>query len=314
MIDASMRGSDTRLMTHVWWTTARMRPSSTTLPHLWVLIATLHDWLVSIAPTSLIPVSCWRSSLVHGRTAKSSKQITESQASSLGRKQCSEGLTQHRVQSLRGIEPHRRARRCHQMARPGPGPSGILVLLLSRMEMRLVMMRVVVLLLLMIRPVGLRTIYSPLTMQCMPLKALVWLLQSLSRTLYALIHEKRESLRLPSLLIEPQGTVLNLPIPPKVFEQLVGIDLSRHIAHKDLALSVFRDRWCHGRWGRHGPRGGKLAGGGAISDLLLGLPKGLAGPAPVLEEDESVALGFARDAVGDGLAVLDLAVLAEDGD
>lgn len=70
-------------MTHVWCTGTRMKmgPSTTALPHLWVLI--LHHRLVSIAPataTSLTPISsCCRrpSCLVHGSATKTSKQITK---------------------------------------------------------------------------------------------------------------------------------------------------------------------------------------------------------------------------------------------
>ena len=50
-----------------------------------------------------------------------------------------------------------------------------------------------------------------------------------------------------------------------------------------------------------------------IVDLLLGLLKSLPSVAPVLEENKGVALGLTRDAVGDHLAIFDLAVLAKDG-
>nr|POE83803.1 hypothetical protein CFP56_06122 [Quercus suber] len=52
--------------------------------------------------------------------------------------------------------------------------------------------------------------------------------------------------------------------------------------------------------------------GGAIANLLLGLLKSLPGVAPVLEENKGVAFGLTKDAVGNRLAILDLAVLAKD--
>nr|POF27052.1 hypothetical protein CFP56_31995 [Quercus suber] len=52
--------------------------------------------------------------------------------------------------------------------------------------------------------------------------------------------------------------------------------------------------------------------GGAIANLLLGLLESLPGAALVLEENKGVAFGLTGDAIGDHLAILDLAVLAED--
>ena len=48
----------------------------------------------------------------------------------------------------------------------------------------------------------------------------------------------------------------------------------------------------------------------AVADLLLGLIEGIVGPATPSEEDESIAL----DLVANILAILDLAVLLEDGE
>ena len=53
--------------------------------------------------------------------------------------------------------------------------------------------------------------------------------------------------------------------------------------------------------------------GGAIANLLLGLLESLPGATLVLEENKGVALGLTRVAVSDRLAILNLAVLAEDG-
>ena len=52
---------------------------------------------------------------------------------------------------------------------------------------------------------------------------------------------------------------------------------------------------------------------GAIANLLLGLLESLPGATLVLEENKGVALGLTRVAVSDRLAILNLAVLAEDG-
>ena len=49
-----------------------------------------------------------------------------------------------------------------------------------------------------------------------------------------------------------------------------------------------------------------------IADLLLALLESLPGATPVLEENKGVAFGLTGDAVGDRLAILNLAVLAED--
>ena len=49
-----------------------------------------------------------------------------------------------------------------------------------------------------------------------------------------------------------------------------------------------------------------------IADLLLALLESLSGATPVLEENKGVAFGLTGDAVGDRLAILNLAVLAED--
>ncbi|KAL0001843.1 hypothetical protein SO802_015624 [Lithocarpus litseifolius] len=52
--------------------------------------------------------------------------------------------------------------------------------------------------------------------------------------------------------------------------------------------------------------------GGAIANLLLVLLESLSGIAPVLKENKGVAFGLTGNAVDDRLAILDLAVLAED--
>lgn len=62
-----------------------------------------------------------------------------------------------------------------------------------------------------------------------------------------------------------------------------------------------------------GAGGGKLAGGHPAIDLLLGLLEGFLGGSAVLEEEEAVALGFSGGLVDDDVAVLDLAVLGEEG-
>ena len=177
-----------------------------------------------------------------------------------------------------------------------------------------VLLRLMVLLVMMKRLVaGFWAINSPLTMQCKSLKILMRLFQSLPSTLNALIHKKRKTLRLTSLLINPKWAILNFPKLLKILKELIRLNIRRHIADKDLPLSVLRDRRSERRRGRDGPSGSQLAGSGAIADLLLGLLESLPGAAPVLEENKGVAFGLAGDAVGDRLAILDLAVLAEDG-
>ena len=52
---------------------------------------------------------------------------------------------------------------------------------------------------------------------------------------------------------------------------------------------------------------------GAIADLLLGMLECLLGATPVLKDNKGVAFGLTRDVVSDRLAILDLAMLAEDG-
>ena len=52
--------------------------------------------------------------------------------------------------------------------------------------------------------------------------------------------------------------------------------------------------------------------GHGITDLHLALLESLLGATPVLEENKGVAFGLTGDAVGDRLAILNLAVLAED--
>ena len=49
-----------------------------------------------------------------------------------------------------------------------------------------------------------------------------------------------------------------------------------------------------------------------IADLLLALLESLPGATPVLEENKGIAFGLIGDAVDDCLAMLNLAVLAED--
>ena len=100
-------------MTHVRRTRA-MRPS-TALPHLGVLVATLHPRLVSISSRSLIPVTRRRPRLVDRRAAKPSKQIPNTQSGPLCSEQRCQRLPQNRVQRGRPtrtcrhswVEPHR---------------------------------------------------------------------------------------------------------------------------------------------------------------------------------------------------------------
>lgn len=137
------------------------------------------------------------------------------------------------------------------------------------------------------------------------IEALVRLLERLLRTLCGLVHEEGEALGLPGRLVQAQGTLLDLAVFGEEMQQAMWVDVGGDVADVDLALGVLRDG--RGRCG-DGAGGGKLASGHAVADALLGLPEGAASGGAVLEEDKTVAFRLSGELVGDGVAVLDVAV------
>ncbi|WVY90021.1 hypothetical protein V8G54_035535 [Vigna mungo] len=196
-------------------------------------------------------------------------------------------------------------------------PRGILVLLLSlimRLMMVMVMMMGMLLMVILMIPfVPLGTIDSLLTIQSMALKVLVRFFQSLFSTLHGLINKQSKTLRFPSVLVEPKRTILNLPKLLEEIKKFLGINLSTHVAHKYLPLRILRNRIGVRRGRRNRASRGQLTRCGTVTNFLLGIFQRLASIIPVLEKDESVTLRFARDFVGNGLAVLDLAVFPKHG-
>ncbi|GER39341.1 permease [Striga asiatica] len=123
---------------------------------------------------------------------------------------------------------------------------------------------------------------------------------ALSRDLYT---NRQNPLGFPVCLSRPSGPSSISPNVEKNSESLFG-----SISGDTLLTS---SHWCCGSF--DGPRRGQLARRHPALDQLLRLLQGLPGPLAVLEQNESVALGFPRDLVFDNLAVLDFTILAKRG-
>ncbi|KAK3408385.1 hypothetical protein EUGRSUZ_J00636 [Eucalyptus grandis] len=126
------------------------------------------------------------------------------------------------------------------MSRSRPATSCILIFVFPGMR---ILLLVVVVMLLM--PAEVFTWFWPinclLAVQSNSFEVLVRLLQSPLSTLSGPVNKQGETFRLTSLFIEPQRTFLNLPKLLKELQQLLRINLSGHIAHKDLSQDPVGD-------------------------------------------------------------------------